>query len=947
MITNLFPFQQKAVEGLREASDDAIANYAKKKKPQAISFTAPTGAGKTIMIAALIESIYTGSSEYPEQSDAIFVWLSDSPELNKQSKEKIERQADKISAHRCTEIDESSFNQKYLDDGNIYFLNTQKLGKGGNLTRHGNNRTYTIWETLENTVKEKYDRLYVVIDEAHRGMLGKDASRATTIMQRFLKGYPEGELDPMPVVIGMSATTERFNNLVSGITSTVHQVVVTPDEVRDSGLLKDRIIIKYPGDSSSLKEMAILSLAAKEWRDKWNRWEKYCKNTDDIVKPVFVVQVEDAAGGKITSTDLNIVIKTIEEAAQINLSEYEVVHTFGQTESDIPANGINIKYEEPSRISEDDIVKVVLFKQNLSVGWDCPRAETMMSFRRASDYTYIAQLLGRMIRTPLQRHIDEDDFLNEVTLFLPHFDKDAVAKVIKELKGNEGATIPADVEGQEIESKEKIWVSAGDTPIARWNQVKGGKKDLAGQIHMSENPQSDDSLDMSNGESNTEIAHNNGASVSVEQTQVTSADNTPSGTGHMSTHPSVDNNVSGGSSTPATPQIDVTTTVVKRTRADIVDYINASGLTTYKISKHSVSNYLIALFDLTHLLTVTNIDLDVNEKVKYEIVGMIESYIADLKANSEYDSLIHDFEELIITSQVYDSFGDIINTLQRAMYASTSDDIDRQFRKAEKSLADVGIGLEYKRRAYDLNNTNSASIDVILFANDHKQMVAVLKCAEEKFHDLRDTYRLRFAGLDAKTKSEYSSIIQLADEVAELNYVLPNTVYVDNEPLGVSYSDHLFLNQEGEIKLNLDNWERDVIEEERQRDDYVCFVRNKEKKPWALSVHYNQGKDDKLMYPDFLIIRDVENVGLVVDILEPHRGDLDDNLYKGQGLAKYAQKNPLVGRVQMIRKGKNGAGKDCYLRLDLAKGAVQKEVLAATTDVQFDSIFAQYGESDT
>ena len=36
MITNLFPFQQKAVEGLREAADDAIANYAKKKKPQVV-----------------------------------------------------------------------------------------------------------------------------------------------------------------------------------------------------------------------------------------------------------------------------------------------------------------------------------------------------------------------------------------------------------------------------------------------------------------------------------------------------------------------------------------------------------------------------------------------------------------------------------------------------------------------------------------------------------------------------------------------------------------------------------------------------------------------------------------------------------------------------------------------------------------------------------------------
>ena len=57
------------------------------------------------------------------------------------------------------------------------------------------------------------------------------------------------------------------------------------------------------------------------------------------------------------------------------------------------------------RERDDRNIKVVFFKENLSTGWDCPRAETMMSFRRATDSTYIAQLLGRMIRTPMQMRI--------------------------------------------------------------------------------------------------------------------------------------------------------------------------------------------------------------------------------------------------------------------------------------------------------------------------------------------------------------------------------------------------------------------------------------------------------------------------------------------------------------------------------------------------------------
>lgn len=172
-------------------------------------------------MASLIESIYFGDDSYPDQQNAIFVWLSDSPQLNEQSKQKIDLKADKIRLDQCVTITEETFDREVLDDGHIYFLNTQKLGKSSNLTKHSDTRQYTIWETLANTAREKSDRLYLIIDEAHRGMQGREASKATTIMQKFLKGSSEDKLAPMPVVIGMSATSERFNRLVEGTSSTI------------------------------------------------------------------------------------------------------------------------------------------------------------------------------------------------------------------------------------------------------------------------------------------------------------------------------------------------------------------------------------------------------------------------------------------------------------------------------------------------------------------------------------------------------------------------------------------------------------------------------------------------------------------------------------------------------------------------------------------------------
>lgn len=406
MICELFSFQKQAVNELRFRTAMALNNYRMLKIPQVVSLQAPTGSGKTIIMSALIEDIFFGSEQFTEQQDAIFVWLSDSPQLNEQSKQKIELKADRIRLDQCVVITDESFDMEVLEDGHIYFLNTQKLGKAANLSRHSDTRQYTIWETIENTAKTKADRLYFIIDEAHRGMQGRSAGTATTIMQRFIKGSPEYNLSPVPVVIGMSATSERFDALVGkGTNSTLHKVLISPAQVRQSGLLKDRIVITYPDDPTKHSDMAVLQAATDEWQEKCKHWYQYTYEQHYTnVNPVFVIQVCAGSSKKVSDTDLDDVIAKIEERIGETFKEHEVVHTFGSTGA-LTIHGLNVPHIEPSEIADDRRIRVVLFKENLSTGWDCPRAETMMSFRRAEDATYIAQLLGRMVRTPLQPEI--------------------------------------------------------------------------------------------------------------------------------------------------------------------------------------------------------------------------------------------------------------------------------------------------------------------------------------------------------------------------------------------------------------------------------------------------------------------------------------------------------------------------------------------------------------
>lgn len=94
MKINLISFQDKAVKDLRKKMAVAQSSYKTEKNTQIVSLQAPTGAGKTIIAAALIEDIYFGSTladgtTFDEQPEAIFVWLSDSPELNAQSRQRL------------------------------------------------------------------------------------------------------------------------------------------------------------------------------------------------------------------------------------------------------------------------------------------------------------------------------------------------------------------------------------------------------------------------------------------------------------------------------------------------------------------------------------------------------------------------------------------------------------------------------------------------------------------------------------------------------------------------------------------------------------------------------------------------------------------------------------------------------------------------------------------
>ena len=88
------------LKGFQTTAVDELLKYVRRARrdasdgeTQAIVLSSPTGSGKTVTVTSLMEHIYDGDDSFPPDRDAVFLWVSDSPELNAQSYDKILKQS--------------------------------------------------------------------------------------------------------------------------------------------------------------------------------------------------------------------------------------------------------------------------------------------------------------------------------------------------------------------------------------------------------------------------------------------------------------------------------------------------------------------------------------------------------------------------------------------------------------------------------------------------------------------------------------------------------------------------------------------------------------------------------------------------------------------------------------------------------------------------------------
>lgn len=416
------------------------------KRVSSVALTATTGAGKTVMAAAVIEALFWGSDDYAiaPAPGAVVLWFSDDPALNQQTRHRLEQASDRLRNRLITV--EHPFRYQKLQPGNVYFLNTSKLSKNSLLVRgrddadalpgldsHPDTVPFTFWDTLRNTIEDDDLTLYMVLDEAHRGM-GKRPSETPTIVKRLINGH--NDVPPMPIVWGISATVQRFEDAMSAAevqSNRVHLATVQVDPVRiqESGLLKDDIVLDFPAETGDFNTV-LLRRGIRKVKALSHAWSMYSAGQgEEPVKPLMVLQVPN----KPSPTEVASAIDVIRDEWP-ELESDAIAHVFGDHSAQT-FGPHSIPYISPERVQDATYVRVLLAKDAISTGWDCPRAEVMVSFRPAKDETHITQLLGRMIRTPLARRVEGNDMLNSVECILPKFNKTTASLVLERIMGND------------------------------------------------------------------------------------------------------------------------------------------------------------------------------------------------------------------------------------------------------------------------------------------------------------------------------------------------------------------------------------------------------------------------------------------------------------------------------------------------------------------------------
>jgi len=337
-------------------------------------FKSPTGSGKTLMMAEFLKRLIDSRIDGKKFS---FVWIAVN-KLHDQSRNSLKKYYDQFGVGlKCSYFED--LDERKIGENEILFLNWASINKKGNIYVRENERDNNLSNIVART-KDEGRIIILVIDESHRNA---ETEKSKELIE---------DIGPK-ITIEVSATPQ-----LKGV---FRGVEVELKDVKDEGMVKKEIIIN-PGFENFKLDKKLADKTADEivveaGLKKRTELAKLYEAEGADINPLMLIQIPDMRQGMIDKKDAVVQL----------LGKYGITTENGRLAIYLSDKDSKINLENIEK--NENEVEVMIFKQAIAVGWDCPRAAILVLFREWKSMIFSIQTIGRIMRMPEHNHYKNTD----------------------------------------------------------------------------------------------------------------------------------------------------------------------------------------------------------------------------------------------------------------------------------------------------------------------------------------------------------------------------------------------------------------------------------------------------------------------------------------------------------------------------------------------------------
>lgn len=371
-------YQQRAVTELIDKTIRLLNAGGQRNK---MVFEATTGAGKTVMaclmLAGLMDELHDrGDSRYQEVA---FIWFAPR-KLHIQSYEKLKEAFEETRTLRPVMFDELDQNEG-IRPGEILFVNWESVNKESNVMVREGDCSLSLYEITDKTKDEFGLPIVAIIDEEHM-FWSKTADKSSAVLDR---------INPA-VEIRISATPKTANPK--------EKVTVYRQDVIAAEMIKKEVVLNPEIELNFSDELELNANLIKAALDKRNQIAEAYKAVGTRINPLLLIQLPNDTKENMTAEDTAIadqVKKYLEVMCGITTDNHRLAIWLANEKENLT------DLEKP-----DNLTEVLLFKEAIALGWDCPRAAVLLIFRKLQSDQFTIQTVGRIMRMLEQKHYPKE-----------------------------------------------------------------------------------------------------------------------------------------------------------------------------------------------------------------------------------------------------------------------------------------------------------------------------------------------------------------------------------------------------------------------------------------------------------------------------------------------------------------------------------------------------------